>query len=126
MKTLFPHKPMEYVNKILAGVSTGIVVGLISNAILGEVFKGLLGATGWNVFQLLWQVVFSIQFVVPLIIGALIGLQFGYNGIQIACLAGATFVGSGVVRFNPEMAVWTIAGTGDLINVYSVFLSRYY
>lgn len=117
MKALFPYKPIEYVNKILAGVSTGIVVGLIANAILGEVFKGLLGFTGWQVFQTLWEVVFAIQFTVPLIIGALVGLQFGFNGIQLACLAGATFIGSGVVNYNPELLSWTISGTGDLFNV---------
>lgn len=31
----------EFMNKVLAGVAMGIVVGLIPNAILGELFKYL-------------------------------------------------------------------------------------
>lgn len=30
--------PKDYLNKVLAGTATGIVVGLIPNAILGSIF----------------------------------------------------------------------------------------
>lgn len=42
----------------------------------------------------------------------------------MATLAGATFIGSGVFAFNPELAIWTISGTGDLFNVmFTAFFS---
>lgn len=117
MSGVFRHSWGEYLNKILGGVATGIVVGLIPNAILGQVFLALYQGTNAQIFQTLWEVVYAIQFAVPLIIGALIGLQFGYNGIQSACLACATFIGSGVVKYVVAEKYWTIAGTGDLFNV---------
>lgn len=101
----------------MAGVATGIVVGLISNAILGEIFKILYQSTGMKIFNTLWTVVYAIQFTVPILIGTLVGLQFGFNGVQMTCLATAIFIGSGVVKFNSESNSWTIAGTGDLFNV---------
>lgn len=117
MTAVFRHSASDYLNKILGGVATGIVVGLIPNAILGQIFITIYNNTGINFFHTLWQVVYAIQFAVPLIIGALIALQFGYNGIQMACLACATFVGSGVVKYVADSNSWTIAGTGDLFNV---------
>ncbi|WP_246449168.1 hypothetical protein [Erysipelothrix inopinata] len=52
----------EFINKILAGAAMGIVVGLIPNAIFGEIFKAL----GVSVqFLLLWgtlQVQFNLQY----------------------------------------------------------------
>ncbi|WP_198401196.1 PTS sugar transporter subunit IIC [Erysipelothrix larvae] len=115
--SIFRHKPNEYLNKILGGVATGIVVALIPNAILGQVFSVLYKSTNMDIFQTLWEVVYAIQFTVPLVIGALIGLQFGYNGIQSACLSAATFIGSGVVTYQVADNYWKIAGTGDLFNV---------
>ena len=36
----------------------------------------------------------------PLLIGALIAVQFGFKPMQMLVVAGAAFVGSGVVKFN--------------------------
>ena len=49
-------------------------------------------------------------------IGALIAVQFGFKPMQMLVVAGAAFVGSGVVKFNPDTATYIGAGTGDIIN----------
>ncbi len=36
--------------------------------------------------------------------------------MQTLVVAGAAFVGSGVVKFNPDTATYIGAGTGDIIN----------
>lgn len=117
MKEVFKHDFKTYRQNILAGVSAGIVVGLIANAILGQVFQILYDKTDWNIWHLLWQTMYAIQFTVPLLIGSLIALNFGFKGIEMACISVATFVGSGVVKYQADVRSWSISGTGDLFNV---------
>ncbi|MUV37666.1 hypothetical protein JNUCC1_01472 [Lentibacillus sp. JNUCC-1] len=101
-----------FINKILAGVALGIVVGLVPNAILGELFKFL--SQYHDIFATLNSVVVGIQFTVPVIVGVLIAMQFKLNPLQTVVVGTAAFVGSGAASFQEN--VWILTGIGDLIN----------
>ncbi|MGX7013447.1 PTS sugar transporter subunit IIC [Vagococcus silagei] len=113
--------PKEFFNKVLAGTATGIIVGLIPNAVLAAIL-GLFGDNPAALF--ITHVVVIFQVATPLLIGALIALQFGFAPLDMAIVAGAAYVGSGVTKFNPEVinpvtkapGMLISAGTGDLIN----------
>ncbi|MET1247455.1 PTS sugar transporter subunit IIC [Sporolactobacillus sp. STCC-11] len=110
-----------FINKVLSGTALGIIVGLIPNAVLCAVLK-LFGDNSSALFISHAVVVFQVA--TPLLIGALIALQFGFNPMNMAVVAGAAYVGSGVTQFTPTVtnaathAVggYLSAGTGDLIN----------
>ena len=101
--------PKIFLNKVLAGTATGIIVGLIPNAVLAAILK-LFGENTLAVTITQMAVIF--QLATPL----LIGVQFGFKPMQMLVVAGAAFVGSGVVKFNPDTATYIGAGTGDIIN----------
>ncbi|MGX7058927.1 PTS transporter subunit IIC [Vagococcus humatus] len=109
----------DFLFKVLNGTAIGIIVGLIPNAVLGEIFKALNGP----IWDTLYQVVFSLQFATPAIIGVLVGLQFGFNAMQATTIGTATFVASGAVKLTMatvngiEKPTWVGGGIGDLINV---------
>lgn len=111
----------DFLNKVLAGTALAIIVGLIPNAVLAAILK-LFDQTHFVV--LLTQTVVMFQLTTPLLIGALIALQFGFNPMKMAVVAGAAYVGSGVTVFNPQMqnmttqamGAYVSAGTGDIIN----------
>ena len=110
-----------FLNNILAGTATGIIVGLIPNAVVSAILK-LFGAnpvtTGIN------QALLIFQCATPLLIGALIAIQFKMVPLDVAIVGAAACVGSGVTKFVPQMVnpatkaqgVFVSAGTGDLIN----------
>lgn len=105
--------PRVFLNKVLSGTALGVIIGLIPNAVL----SGILKYFGTNTFAVtLTQIAVIFQLATPLIIGGLIALQFEFNPMQMMVTAGASFVGSGVVKFNPAMKAYVGAGTGDLIN----------
>lgn len=102
----------QFINKVLAGVAMAIVVGLIPNAILGELFKFL--SRYHEVFATLNSVVVGIQFTVPVIIGVLIAMEFKMTPLQTVIVGTASFVGSGAASFLEDR--WVLTGIGDLIN----------
>lgn len=102
----------EFMTKLLNGVAGGIVVGLIPNAILGEIFKALLPFG--DIFKVLLNIVVAAQFTVPILIGVLCGIQFKFNPIEVACLGIACFLASGVLVLKEQ--TFTLVGVGDLIN----------
>ncbi|WEV71169.1 PTS sugar transporter subunit IIC [Lactobacillus sp. ESL0785] len=111
----------DFFNKVLSGTATGIIVGLIPNAVLSAILK----LCGNNAFTLgLTHVLLVFQVATPLLIGALIAYQFNFAPIDIAIVAGASYVGSGVTQFNAQAinpatkqaGIFISAGTGDLIN----------
>lgn len=102
----------EFMNKVLAGVAMGIVVGLIPNAILGELFKYL--SQYHDIFSTLNSVVVGIQFTVPVLVGVLIAMEFNMNPLQTVIVGTASFVGSGAASFLEDR--WVLTGIGDLIN----------
>ncbi|MGW8048129.1 PTS transporter subunit IIC [Staphylococcus shinii] len=104
--------PKQFLYNVLSGVAIAIVAGLIPNAILGELFK--LFAPKYEIFQTLLQVVESIQFTVPLLVGALIAMRFNLSPLATAVVASSAFVGSGAAQFKD--GAWMLVGVGDLIN----------
>ena len=104
--------PKRFINHLLSGVALAIVAGLVPNAILGELFKYL--SQYHAIFVTLHQVVVSIQFTVPVLVGALIAVQFKLKPLSVAIVASAAFVGSGVAHF--KSGAWVLIGVGDLIN----------
>ncbi|MGM0241217.1 hypothetical protein ID741_003838 [Enterococcus sp. AZ103] len=108
--------PKIFLNKVLAGTATGVIVGLIPNAVLGAVLKYF---SQYDLADTISQTAIIFQIATPLIIGGLIALQFGFNPMNMMVVAGAAFVGSGVVKFIPRLAetgLYVGAGTGDIIN----------
>lgn len=101
-----------FLNRVLAGTATGIVVGLIPNAILGELFKYL--GTKMDIFISLLQVVQGFQYSVPIIVGVLIAMQFKLNPMQTIIVGAAAFVGSGAYVITD--GAFMLVGIGDLIN----------
>ena len=111
----------NFFNNVLSGTATGIIVGLIPNAVL----SGILKLFGNNPIAVqLTRVMVTFQFTTPLLVGALIALAFDFSKIDIAIVAGAAYVGSGVTQFNPKVlhpitkvsGLYISNGTGDLIN----------
>lgn len=104
-----------FLDRILNGAAVGIVVGLVPNAITGELFKFLAGLMPQiALWTTLHQVVVGLQFTVPVIVGVLIGMQFGFNAVQTVIVGTASFVGSGAMKFTPDGVM--LVGIGDLIN----------
>lgn len=103
----------EFFNKLLNGVAIGIVVGLIPNAILGEIFKAF--AKDVPMFGTLNQIVILAQFTVPILIGCLVANQFQMNAIETATLGATIFVSSGAAKF--VEGKFMLVGIGDLINI---------
>ncbi|TGD22450.1 PTS sugar transporter subunit IIC [Companilactobacillus suantsaicola] len=102
-----------FLNKILSGTATGIIVGLIPNAVLAAILK----LFGNNPFALaIGQMAIIFQLATPLLIGALIALQFEFKPMPMVVVAGASFVGSGVIKFDSKAQAYIGAGTGDIIN----------
>lgn len=103
----------EFFNRVLSGTATGIIVGLIPNAVLAAILN-LFGDNPVALF--ITQAVVIFQVATPLLIGALIALQFKFNPLDMAIVAGASYVGSGVTAFNSTAEAYLSKGTGDLIN----------
>lgn len=110
----FPKElsPKIFLNKVLSGTAIGIVVGLIPNAILGELFKFLM--TKSDIFLTPLVIVQAIQFTVPVIVGVLIALQFGLTAMEAVITGGAAFAASGAYRVVDGK--FMLVGIGDLIN----------
>lgn len=102
-----------FLNKVLSGTATGIIIGLIPNAVLAAILK----LFGNNPFAIaIGQMAIIFQLGTPLLIGALIALQFGFKPMPMMVVGGASFVGSGVIKFNEKAQAYIGAGTGDIIN----------
>ena len=62
-------------------MAIGIVVGLVPNAILGEIFKALMHHH--PIFATLLHVVQALQFTVPALVGALIAIKFNMTLLRL-------------------------------------------
>lgn len=103
----------EYLNKILAGTASAIVIGLIANAILGGIFGALSSYA--SIFGTLEVVVSTMQFLTPLLVGVLVGMQFGLNPMESVIVGAASFLGSGAYAITDAGIM--LVGIGDLVNV---------
>lgn len=103
----------QFFTNILNGMAAGIVVALVPNAMLGELFKYLAGYH--PVFTSLGQLLIIFQFCLSALAGITISQQFKFNGLQTAILSGASVLGSGAVQFNGKGFMFV--GIGDIINM---------
>lgn len=111
----------QFILKILNGTTIAIVVALIPNAILATFIKPFPDCAPLMEF---YHTIVAFQFLTPAMAGFLIAHQFKFNPIQMATVAGATFIGSGAWKFVPAATVadktaplFQLAGIGDIINV---------
>ena len=115
----------DYLNKVLAGTASGIVIGLIANAILGGIFKALIPYG--TIFATLALIVSTMQFLTPALVGVLVGMQFKLKPMESVIIGAATFLGSGA--YVATDAGIMLVGIGDLVNVMlmaglAVFVTR--
>lgn len=103
----------EFFNKVLAGLSIGIVVALVPGALLGELCKALL-----PVFPGAQSIIDATSLasrMLPMVIGVTVAMQFKFTPIQTASVGIATVIGSGVAA-SAAKGAFAFAGTGDVIN----------
>lgn len=103
-----------FLNKLLAGTAQGTIIALIPNAVLGAILKYFAHI---DFIQMIIHAGQIFQAATPLIIGSLIAKQFGLPPAKMMIVGGAAFAGAGVIRFDPEVAGFIAAGTGDIINI---------
>ncbi len=104
----------SFFNKLLAGTAQGTIIALIPNAVLGAILKYF---SDISIIEKIIQAGLIFQVATPLIIAALIAKQFDLAPPKMMIVGGAAFVGSGVIKFNPDVKGFVAAGTGDIINI---------
>jgi len=104
----------EFIGKLLNGVSIGIVVALIPNALLGEILKLLIPY--FPSLQHLFDITVFTMSLLPVMIGVMVGVSFKLSSIQTASVGIASMVGSGVVQKTAE-GVMTLNGIGIVLNI---------
>nr|WP_106778923.1 PTS sugar transporter subunit IIC [Lysinibacillus timonensis] len=104
----------DFFNKLLTGMSLGIVVCLIPNALVGEILKLIIPYAPW--LQPVLQASIIIMSLLPVIMGVLIGIQFKLSPVQMTSVGLAAFIGSGVTTVMEDGSI-AIAGIGTVINI---------
>ncbi|MFE6167753.1 PTS transporter subunit IIC [Viridibacillus arvi] len=102
----------EFINKLLTGMSIGIVVSLIPNALVGELLKLLI--PHFPALQQILDISVLVMSMLPIMIGVTVGMTFKLTPIQTASIGLAAVVGSGVVQINES--VMTLQGIGVVLN----------
>ncbi|QOV11380.1 PTS transporter subunit IIC [Viridibacillus arvi] len=102
----------EFINKLLTGMSIGIVVSLIPNALVGELLKLLIPY--FPALQQILDISVLVMSMLPIMIGVTVGMTFKLTPIQTASIGLAAVVGSGVVQINES--VITLQGIGVVLN----------
>lgn len=110
-------KVKDFLNIILNATALGVVVGLIANAVLSTLFKYLEGIFAADLFKLLSQAMYLLQFSVPLLVGVLVGQSLKFKPLESSVLGATVFVASGSLVYNEANKVWTAVPMGDLFNV---------
>lgn len=103
----------DFFGKLLNGISIGIVVALIPNALLGELMKILI-----PYFPALQNVLDTTVFVMsllPVLIGVMVGISFKLTPIQTASVGIAAMVGSGAVEKTAD-GLFMLNGIGIVVN----------
>lgn len=104
----------EFLGKLLNGMSIGIVVALIPNALLGEILKLLIPY--FPALQHVFDVTVYIMSLLPVLIGVMVGITFKLTPIQTASVGIASMVGSGVIQKTADGLI-TMNGIGIVINI---------
>ncbi|MED3662975.1 PTS transporter subunit IIC [Ureibacillus terrenus] len=108
----------DFFNKLLTGMSLGIVVCLIPNALVGEILKLIIPHAGplETVLTSVLNASVLVMSLLPVIMGVLIGIQFKLNPVQMCSIGLAAFIGSGVTTIAEDGTI-TMAGIGTVINI---------
>lgn len=110
------NKSKQFFNKVLSGTATGIIIGLIPNAVISTIVKLF---SEYSFAVTIGQSAVIFQLATPFIIGALIAYQFKLDSLSVMVVGGAAFIGSGVIKFDATIAEkggFIGLGTGDIIN----------
>ncbi len=103
----------EFFNKLLTGMSIGIVVALIPNALLGEILKLIIPHV--PALQHLFDITVFVMSLLPVMIGVMVGIKFELTPIQTASVGIAAMVGSGAVQKTAD-GLFALQGIGIVIN----------
>ncbi|KGX87750.1 PTS transporter subunit IIC [Pontibacillus litoralis] len=103
----------KFTMNVLNGLAIGTVIALIPGALLGELFKALLGVFPQG--QVILNATSMATSVLGLVVGVIIGYQFKFTPIQSASIGLAVLFGGGAVNFSE--GAMTLSGTGDVINM---------
>ncbi|MER2260961.1 MAG: PTS sugar transporter subunit IIC [Psychrobacillus sp.] len=103
----------EFISKLLTGMSIGIVVALIPNALLGEVLKLLI--PHFPVLQPLFDITVYLMSMLSILIGIMVGITFKLTPIQTASVGLAAMVGSGAVMKTAD-GLFALNGIGVVLN----------
>ncbi|MBD3108892.1 PTS sugar transporter subunit IIC [Bacillus sp. AGMB 02131] len=103
----------DFFSKLLTGMSIGIVVSLIPNALLGEILK--LFIPHYPMLQSILDMTVIVMSMLPVMIGVMVGITFKLSSIQTASVGIATMIGSGVVQKTAD-GLFTLNGIGVVVN----------
>lgn len=103
----------EFFNKLLTGMSIGIVVALIPNALLGEILKLIIPY--FPSLQHVLDITVFVMSLLPVLIGVMVGVTFKLSPIQTASVGIAAMVGSGAVEKTAD-GIFALNGIGIVVN----------
>ncbi|MGG3571626.1 PTS sugar transporter subunit IIC [Bacillus gobiensis] len=103
----------EFFSKLLTGMSIGIVVSLIPNALLGEILKLLI--PHFPALQHIFDITVFVMSLLPVMIGVMVGISFKLTSIQTASVGIAAMVGGCSVQKTAE-GLFALSGIGIVIN----------
>lgn len=104
----------NFISKLLTGMSLGIVVCLIPNALVGEILKLIIPYIPF--FETVLNASVIVMSLLPVVIGVMAGIQFKLTPIQTCSVGLAAFMGSGVTTVLEDGTI-TMAGIGTVINI---------
>ncbi|MFW6047568.1 MAG: PTS transporter subunit IIC [Candidatus Woesearchaeota archaeon] len=96
-----------FINKVLRGISIGVIIALVPPALIGELAKA------FNLKTLI-DLSSTIQAFLSIAIGVGIALQFKLHALQAGSVTIASAIGSGALSFSD--GTLSITGLGDIIN----------
>ena len=103
----------NFINNVLTGMSMGIVVCLIPNALVGEILKLIIPYVPQ--LQSILDISIIAMSLLPLVIGVMTGICFKLTPIQTCSVGLAAFIGGG--SYTMTEGVLTLAGIGTVINI---------
>lgn len=103
----------DFFSKLLTGMSIGIVVALIPNALLGEILKLIIPHA--PALQHLFDITVFVMSLLPVMIGVMVGIKFDLTPIQTASIGIAAMVGSGAIQKTAD-GFFALQGIGIVIN----------
>ncbi|WP_309088933.1 PTS sugar transporter subunit IIC [Domibacillus sp.] len=103
----------DFFSKLLTGMSMGIVVALIPNALLGEILKLIIPHA--PALQAVLDMTVVVMSLLPILIGMMVGMTFKLTPIQTASVGIAAMVGGGSVQQTAD-GLFALNGIGIVIN----------